>query len=127
MYILWKSNRITSSKWDAENLVTADLSNWNGKKIKIPRKEVQQCNRDDIRNAGVYFLFCKEDADEDFVYIGEVKNVNFLAICIEELWIESKVLMERKGDFNRVEQALGRDTIEIIVQKDKNLKEVQRI
>lgn len=51
------------------------LLNQNVKAIKIPRKEVQQCNRDDIRNAGVYFLFCKEDAGEDSVYIGEAENV----------------------------------------------------
>lgn len=59
----------------AESLVTAELSNWNGKAIKIPRTEVQQCNRDDIKNAGVYFLFCKEDAGVDSVYIGEAENV----------------------------------------------------
>lgn len=59
----------------AESLVTAELSNWNGKAIKIPRTEVQQCNRDDLRNAGVYFLFCKEDSDIDSVYIGEAENV----------------------------------------------------
>lgn len=46
----------------AESLVTAELLNWNGKAIKIPRTAIQQCNRDDIRNAEVYFLFCKEDA-----------------------------------------------------------------
>lgn len=54
----------------AESLVIAELSNWNGKVIKIIRTEVQQCNRDDIRNAGVYFLFCKEDACVNSVYIG---------------------------------------------------------
>lgn len=59
----------------AESLVTAELSNWNGKAIKIPRTEVQQYNRDDIKNAGVYFLFCKEDSDIDSVYIGEAENV----------------------------------------------------
>ena len=59
----------------AESLVTAELSNWNGKAIKIPRTEVQQCNREDLINAGVYFLFCKEDSDIDSVYIGEAENV----------------------------------------------------
>ena len=59
----------------AESLVTAELSNWNGKAIKIPRTEVQQCNREDIKNVGVYFLFCKEDTDEDSVYIGGAENV----------------------------------------------------
>jgi hypothetical protein len=45
----------------ADSLITAELSNWNGKALKIPRIEVASCNRDDITQAGVYFLFCKEE------------------------------------------------------------------
>lgn len=60
----------------ADGIVTAELSNWNGKAIKIPRIEVTDCKRDDITEPGVYFLFCKdEDTDEDSVYIGEAENV----------------------------------------------------
>lgn len=59
----------------ADSLITAELSNWNGKAIKIPRIEVASCNRDDIAQAGVYFLFCKEDDASDSVYIGEAENV----------------------------------------------------
>lgn len=59
----------------ADSIVTAELSNWNGKAIKIPRIEVAGCNRDDITQAGVYFLFCKEDDGADSVYIGESENV----------------------------------------------------
>lgn len=59
----------------ADSLITAELSNWNGKAIKIPRIEVASCNRDDITQAGVYFLFCKEDDGSDSVYIGEAENV----------------------------------------------------
>lgn len=59
----------------ADSIITAELSNWNGKAIKIPRIEVQACTRDDITQAGVYFLFCKEDDDSDSVYIGESENV----------------------------------------------------
>ncbi len=33
------------------------------------------CNRDDITQPGVYFLFCKEDDGTDSVYIGEAENV----------------------------------------------------
>ena len=33
------------------------------------------CNRDDITQAGVYFLFCKGDDGSDSVYIGEAENV----------------------------------------------------
>lgn len=59
----------------ADSLVTAELSNWNGKAIKIPRIEIQSCTREDITQAGVYFLFCKEDDGADSVYIGESENV----------------------------------------------------
>lgn len=41
----------------ADSIVTAELSNWNGKAIKIPRIEVAGCKREDITQAGVYFLF----------------------------------------------------------------------
>lgn len=59
----------------ADSLITAELSNWNGKAIKIPRTEVAACDRDDIRGAGVYFLICQEDDGTDSVYIGEAENV----------------------------------------------------
>lgn len=59
----------------ADSLITAELSNWNGKAVKIPRIEVASCNREDIIQAGVYFLFCKEDDGSDSVYIGEAENV----------------------------------------------------
>lgn len=59
----------------ADSLITAELSNWNGKAIKIPRIEVAACTRDDITQAGVYFLFCKDDDGTDSVYIGEAENV----------------------------------------------------
>lgn len=59
----------------ADSLITAELSNWNGKAIKIPRIEVASCTRDDISQAGVYFLFCKEEDGSDSVYIGEAENV----------------------------------------------------
>ena len=55
----------------ADSIITAELSNWNGKAIKIPRIEVASCTREDITQAGVYFLFCKEEDDSDSVYIGE--------------------------------------------------------
>lgn len=59
----------------ADSLITAELSNWNGKALKIPRIEVAFCNRDEIAQAGIYFLFCKEDDGSDSVYIGEAENV----------------------------------------------------
>ncbi|MDO4952927.1 MAG: GIY-YIG nuclease family protein [Synergistaceae bacterium] len=60
----------------ANSLVIAELSNWNGKAIKIPRMEIAKSNRGDLTSAGVYFLFCKaDDTGKDAVYIGEAENV----------------------------------------------------
>ena len=59
----------------ADSIITAELSNWNGKAVKIPRIEVPSCKREDICDAGVYFLFCKDDDGTDAVYIGEAENV----------------------------------------------------
>ena len=59
----------------AESLITAELSNWNGKAIKIPRTEVSVCDREDIKGVGIYFLICQEDDGTDSVYIGEAENV----------------------------------------------------
>ena len=59
----------------AESLITAELSNWNGKAIKIPRTEVSACDREDITGVGIYFLICQEDDGTDSVYIGEAENV----------------------------------------------------
>ena len=54
-------------------------------------------------------------------------KVNSLSARVEELWNENRALRERLGDFDRVERALGRDTVETIVQKEKRLEEVQRM
>ena len=54
-------------------------------------------------------------------------KVNSLTARVEELWNENRDLRERLEDFGRVERALGRDTVETIVQKEKRLEEVQRM
>lgn len=70
-----KSIELFLANGTADSLITAELSNWNGKAIKIPRIEVSDCKRDDIKVAGVYFLFCKEEDDSDSVYIGESETI----------------------------------------------------
>lgn len=59
----------------ADSVVTATLSNWNGKAIKLPRIEVNDCSQKDITQPGIYFLFCKDDDATESVYIGEAENV----------------------------------------------------
>ena len=59
----------------ADSLIIAEFSNWNGKAIKIPRIEVAKCDRDDFKQAGVYFLFYQKEGEKDAVYIGEAENI----------------------------------------------------
>lgn len=60
----------------ADSLITAELSNWNGKAIKIPRAEVSGCSRDDLRGIGIYFLICQGENGIDSVYIGEAEVIH---------------------------------------------------
>lgn len=61
----------------ADGVVTVELSNWNGKAISMPRADVKNSDRKDIKLPGVYFLFC-EDKNNDGkkgCYIGEAENI----------------------------------------------------
>jgi len=44
----------------ADSLITAELSNWNGKAIKIPRTEVSACDREDIKVLGSIFFSARK-------------------------------------------------------------------
>lgn len=70
-----KSIELFLANGTADSLIIAELSNWSGKAIKIPRIEVSNYNRQDFTSEGVYFLFCKEDDGSDSVYIGEAENI----------------------------------------------------
>lgn len=59
----------------ADGLVFAELLGWNGKAIKISRKQLKECKRDELQEVGVYFLFGRNADDEPFVYIGEAENL----------------------------------------------------
>ncbi len=58
-----------------DGIVTAELSNWNGKAFKVPRENVQSFSDIDFEGVGVYFLISHEDEPNLAVYIGESENV----------------------------------------------------
>lgn len=52
--------------------IKCTLSNWTGLAYKIPRSYLDKCkDRQDLKQSGVYFLFGKNDDDEEEVYIGQ--------------------------------------------------------
>ena len=74
-----------------------------------------------------YLDLARRFSDMQRSYERAWSKVNSLTDRVEELWNENRALKERLGDFNRVERALGRDTVKSIVQKEKSLEEVQRM
>ena len=57
-------------------------------------------------------------------------KVNSLTTRVEELWNENRMLRENLGDFERVKEALGHDTVKTIVQaerqREQTIKEEKR-
>ena len=74
-----------------------------------------------------YLDLSRKFSDMQKSYDRVLSKVNSLTARVEELWSENKVLREKLGDLNRVERALGRDTVETIVQREKSLEEARRV
>lgn len=56
--------------------IMCELSNWNGRVYKISRNELPEFSqRNDSENTGVYFLFGKDEENNDTVYIGEAEKM----------------------------------------------------
>lgn len=129
----------------AEGIVTAELSNWNGKAIKLPRNEVAECTRDDVQGVGVYFLFCPEADGSGSVYIGEAENVlkrlkqhlrDYKSGSESYYWNTAVVFIGR--DLNKaliryledklvhIARECGRDRVLTKATYDTTLKEAQR-
>ncbi|MGN7863095.1 GIY-YIG nuclease family protein [Chryseobacterium sp. 22458] len=74
------------------SLTTAELSNWTGIGIRVPRIKVREfSNRTEFRKPGVYILIGKGDNNEDAAYIGEAEVIaDRLAshIANKEFWNE---------------------------------------
>ena len=94
------------------------------KKVKPLIKKIVTVLRSVYR---AYLDLSRRFGDMQKSYDRAWSKVNSLTARVEELWNENRALRECLGDFDRVERALGRDTVETIVQKEKRLEEVQRM
>ena len=64
----------------SDGIVTAELSNWSGRSVKIPRIYVKDYDRGGICNVGVYLLYCVEDDGSEKIYVGEAENLSLIHI-----------------------------------------------
>lgn len=57
---------------DATGRIKCTMPGWSGLAYKIPRIYLDKCkDREQLKQSGVYFLFGKNNFDEDAVYIGQ--------------------------------------------------------
>ncbi|WP_419870390.1 GIY-YIG nuclease family protein [Chryseobacterium sp. CT-SW4] len=60
----------------SNGLTTAELSNWTGIGIRVPRIKVREfSNRTEFRKPGVYILIGKDENNNDSAYIGEAEVI----------------------------------------------------
>jgi hypothetical protein len=56
--------------------IMCELSNWNGRVYKISRKDLNDyAERQDSNYTGVYFLFGKDEDNNDTMYVGEAERM----------------------------------------------------
>lgn len=56
--------------------IMCELSNWNGRVYKISRNEIAEFSkRLDSQYTGVYFLFGKDDENNETIYVGEAEEI----------------------------------------------------
>lgn len=63
----------------ADGPIELDMLNWNGKVVKLPRKDVAEYSATDedsrLDVPGIYFLFCTDEKKNECVYVGEAENI----------------------------------------------------
>lgn len=87
-----KTIRLFLLEGTTNSLVSAELSNWTGVGIKVPRIKVKEYDaRAEFQKAGVYILFGKDDNNHDAAYIGEAEIISDRLkshIANKEFWNE---------------------------------------
>lgn len=59
--------------------IELDMLNWNGRVVKLPRKDVAEYSATDedgkLDVPGIYFLFSVDEEKNECVYVGEAENI----------------------------------------------------
>lgn len=59
----------------SDGRIKCTIQNWTGLFYKVPRTYLDECkNINAMKKTGIYFLFGKNDDDEDCVYVGQARN-----------------------------------------------------
>ena len=89
---------------DPNGRIMCELSNWNGRVYKVARNQLSQfSNRSDAEHTGVYFLFGKDEDNQDIVYIGEAERVlpRLKQHLEEEYWNDCVIVISKDNLLNK--------------------------
>lgn len=82
-----------------------ELSNWNGRAYKFSRTHLKDfLKREDAEYTGVYFLFGKDDMNNDTVYVGEAEQISNRInqyLKDKDYWTEVIVLLSKDDYLNK--------------------------
>jgi len=86
--------------------IACELFNWTGKGFKIPRRLLKEsADRVDLRKAGVYFLFGRDDSRNEVnsAYIGEAEDVikRIPQHQEKDFWTEALLFVSKDENLNR--------------------------
>ena len=103
-----------------DGIIACELFNWTGKGYKIPRSHLKELSeREELKRAGVYFLFGRDEKDSEAVYIGEAEEVykRLLQHQDKDFWTEALVFISKDENLNKahikyLEYALHRSAME---------------
>lgn len=86
--------------------VACELFNWTGKGFKIPRRLLKEsADRPELRKAGVYFLFGRDDTrnEPNSVYVGEAEEVikRIPQHQDKDFWTEVLLFVSKDDNLNK--------------------------
>src|SRR3954466_6255062 len=86
--------------------VACELFNWTGKGFKIPRRMLKEsADRPELRKAGVYFLFGRDDTrnEANSVYVGEAEEVikRIPQHQEKDFWTEVLLFVSKDDNLNK--------------------------
>ncbi|WP_294464009.1 GIY-YIG nuclease family protein [uncultured Anaerofustis sp.] len=100
-----KSVNILMFDGNPKGIVMCELSNWNGRVYKFSRTHLKEfLKRDDSEYTGVYFLFGKDDMNNDTVYVGEAEQISNRInqhLKDKDYWTEVIVLLSKDNYLNK--------------------------
>lgn len=85
-------------------MIMCELSNWNGRIYKISRNELNKfAARNDSESTGVYFLFGKNEYNDETIYIGESENIltRLKQHISEDSWTECVIVISKDNIINK--------------------------